>query len=142
MPPDAAARALGAGNTFRHVACPRPSMKSPSTADSREPSGLPVDSATDPTLARRSSTHANVKGETAPRLPHERDESSDSGTAAPDPLMRQAAEDIESGKRPTDRSEATDALYGRTLRGGRGDAGAGAAEEKPQPGDGAGAKRR
>jgi hypothetical protein len=131
-----------AGNTFRHVACPGPGMKSPSTADSREPSGLPVDSATDPTLARRSTTHSNVKGETAPRLPHERDESSDSGTAAPDPLMRQAAEDIESGKRPTDRSEATDALYGRTLRGGRGDAGTGAGDEKSQPGGGAGGKRR
>ena len=101
-------------------------MKTPSTADSREPSGLPVDSAKDSTLARRSTTHANVKGETAPRLPHERDESSDSGTGKPDPLLRQAAEDIESGKRPTDRSETTDALYGRTLRGERGNPASGA----------------
>ena len=98
-------------------------MKTPSTADSREPSGLPVDSASDPAVARRRTTHANVKGEAVPRLPHERDESSDSGGSGTDPLMRQAAEDIESGKRPTDRSEATDALYGRTLRGERGNAG-------------------
>jgi len=92
-------------------------MKNPSTADSREPSGLPVDSATDPTLARRSTTHRNVKGETAPRLPHERDESSDSGTAAPpDPLMQKAGEDAASGRPSTDRGEVTDELYERTLR--------------------------
>ena len=96
-------------------------MKTPSTADSREPSGLPVDSASDPALARRSTTHSNVKGRTAPRLPHERDESSDSGTAASDPLMRQAADDVESGKRATDRGEATDPLYARTLRGDKGE---------------------
>jgi hypothetical protein len=91
-------------------------MKTPSTADSREPSGLPVDSATDPKLARRSTTHRNVKGETAPRLPHERDESSDSGTVTPDPLMRQAGEDAASGRPSTDRGEVTDELYQRTLR--------------------------
>ena len=92
-------------------------MKNPSTADSREPSGLPVDSATDPTLARRSTTHRNVKGETAPRLPHERDESSDSGTAAPpDPLMQKAGEDAASGRPSTDRGEVTDELYERTRR--------------------------
>jgi len=92
-------------------------MKTPSTADSREPSGLPVDSAADPALARRSATHANVKGETAPRLPHERDESSDSGTAAPpNPLMQKAGEDAASGRPSTDRGEVTDELYQRTLR--------------------------
>jgi hypothetical protein len=108
-------------------------MKTPSTADSREPSGLPVDSARDPALARRSTTHSNVKGETAPRLPHEHDQSSDSGTAAPGPLMQQAAEDVESGKRPTDRGETTDALYARTLRGERGSAEANAGGAKAPP---------
>jgi hypothetical protein len=94
-------------------------MKTPSTADSREPSGPPVDPATDPALARRSATHANVKGETAPRLPHEHDESSDSGTSAPNPVLREAAKDAESGRPSTDRGEVTDALYERTLRGKR-----------------------
>jgi len=117
-------------------------MKTPSTADSLEPLGRPADSARDPALARRSTTHANVKGETAPRLPHERDESSDSGTAGADPLMRQAAEDIESGKRPTDRSETTDALYGRTLRGERGNAATGADAGKSPRGGRASGKRR
>jgi hypothetical protein len=83
----------------------------------------------------------NVKGEAAPRLPHERDESSDSGSAGADPLMRQAAEDVESGKRPTDRSEATDALYGRTLRGQRGNAGTGADSGKSRPGRASGKRR-
>ena len=100
-------------------------MKPPTRADSGQASAQPVDPSADPALARRSTTHATVAGERAPRLPHEHDESSDSGTAAPDPLMRQAADDIESGKRPTDRGEATDALYGRTLRGERGNAEAG-----------------
>jgi len=117
-------------------------MKTPSTADSREPSGLPVDSAQDPTLARRSTTHSNVKGETAPRLPHERDESSDSGTARPDPLAQQAAEDMESGKRATDRSEATDEVYARTLRGERGDAPSEGDAVRTRPGGRAGAQRR
>ena len=94
----------------------RDGMKTPSTADSREPSGLPVDSATDPALERRSATHRNVKGQSAPRLPHERDESSDSGTAEPSPLMRQAAKDAASGRPSTDRGEVTDELYERTLR--------------------------
>ena len=94
-------------------------MKTPSTADSREPSGLPVDSATDPALARRSGTHANVKGETAPRLPHEHDESSDSGTAEGNPILHEAAKDATSGQSSTDRGEVTDALYERTLRGDR-----------------------
>jgi hypothetical protein len=94
-------------------------------------------------LARRSFMKTpNVKGQAAPRLPHERDESPDSGRAGNDPLMRQAAEDIESGKRPTDRSEATDALYGRTLRGERGNAGTGADSGKSQPGGRASGKRR
>jgi hypothetical protein len=91
-------------------------MKTPSTADSGEPSKLPVDSATDPALARRSATHANVEGRSAPRLPHEHDESSDSGTAEPNPVMHEAAKDVASGRPATDRSEVTDELYERTLR--------------------------
>lgn len=61
-------------------------------------------------------THANVDGETAPRLPHERDESADSGQGAPSELLRRAGKDVDSGKKPTDRSEASDEVYRRTLR--------------------------
>lgn len=94
-------------------------MKTPSTADSREPSGPPAGPASDPAPGRRGSTHAAVEGETAPRLPHERDESSDSGTGAPNPVLREAAKDVESGRPSTDRGEVTDELYERTLRGKR-----------------------
>ena len=52
-------------------------------------------------------------GEPSPRLPHERDESSDSGTSAPRDVMRRAKKDLDSGKQPTDRSEATDVAYQR-----------------------------
>ncbi len=55
-------------------------------------------------------------GERAPRLPHEHDESSDSGTSEPRDVMRQAKEDLDSGKQPTDRGEATDAAYQRQKR--------------------------
>ena len=109
-------------------------MKTPVPADSGNASAAPADPSADPALARRSTTRATVAGERAPRLPHEHDESSDSGTVTPDPLMKQAADDIESGKRPTDRSEVTDALYGRTLRGERGNAveGSDAGEARPK----------
>ena len=53
------------------------------------------------------------EGARSPRLPHERDESSDSGKSAPREVMRQAKKDLEAGKQPTDRGEATDAAYRR-----------------------------
>ena len=62
-------------------------------------------------------THANVSGEASPRLPHEHDESSDSGTRPPDPHIEQAAKDAQSGKQQTDKGETTDAVYGEHLRG-------------------------
>ena len=55
-------------------------------------------------------------GERSPRLPNEHDESSDSGTGAPRDVMRRAKEDLDSGKQPTDRGEATDAAYRRQKR--------------------------
>lgn len=61
-------------------------------------------------------TTTEPDGEAAPRLPHERDESADSGQGAPTERMRQAGRDVESGKRPTDRGEATNEVYERTLR--------------------------
>ena len=49
-------------------------------------------------------------------MPHERDESSDSGTGAPSDVMRRAHDDVESGKSATDKGEATDEVYRRALR--------------------------
>ena len=59
-----------------------------------------------------------VDGDPSPRLPHERDESADDAGAAPRPLVEQARRDVEAGRSQTDKGEATDELYGRTLRGG------------------------
>ncbi len=91
------------------------------TADSKDAPGKPVEPATDPQVAKPGSTHSSVTGEAAPRLPHEHDESSDSGTRPPDPLIEQAARDAESPKQETDRGETTDVVYGRHLRGAAGD---------------------
>lgn len=53
----------------------------------------------------------------APRLPNERDESTDSTRHSKhDPRMEQANEDALSNKVPTDKSKETDELYRRTLR--------------------------
>lgn len=68
---------------------------------------------TSPNIGR---TAVAQDGEQAPRLPHEHDESSDSGTSAPRDVMRQAKEDLDSGKQATDRGEATDAAYQRQKR--------------------------
>lgn len=66
---------------------------------------------TAPDPSRKSNTTVAQDGDRVPRLPHERDESSDSGTGAPRDVMRQAKKDLDSGKQPTDRGEATDAAY-------------------------------
>ena len=51
-----------------------------------------------------------------PKEPHERDESAASQQSAPRPVMRQAAEDVEQGRRDTSRGEASDATYEREFR--------------------------
>ena len=61
-------------------------------------------------------TRASVDGEKSPRMPHERDESTDTSAAAPSKRMRIAHDDAESPKVPTDKSRETDAAYS-TLRG-------------------------
>ena len=58
-----------------------------------------------------SHTRTRIAGEPSPRMPHERDESSDSGTGIADERMRLAHDDAESNKKPTDRSEATNVAY-------------------------------
>ena len=65
---------------------------------------------------RRSDTHRSVDGRSAPREPHERDESADSGTGAPSEVMQKAHDDVVSGRTGTDKGEATEEVYGRTLR--------------------------
>jgi hypothetical protein len=95
-------------------------VRTPSTGDAAQtPGAVPddpgpggADRAGDP----RADTHADVRGESAPRMPHERDESSDSGTGAPSDVGRRAHDDVESGKSGTDKGEATDAVYRRSLR--------------------------
>ena len=54
--------------------------------------------------------------ERMPKQPHERDESAASQQSAPRELMRQAAEDVEQGRRDTSRGEATEATYEREFR--------------------------
>jgi hypothetical protein len=44
--------------------------------------------------ARRGETQGRVKGGPAPRLPHERDESSDGAGAKPSEVMQQAHHDL------------------------------------------------
>jgi len=91
-------------------------VRTPSTGNFSPPDSAqePVDA--DPPEPSRGKTLPNVAGRPAPRLPHERDESSDSGAGAPSDVMRRAHDDAVSNKRSTDKGEATDALYQRTLR--------------------------
>jgi hypothetical protein len=76
------------------------------------------------TTAKRQGHTRPVKGdvpgeapggtESTPRLPHERDESSDSQhNGEPRPLMRKAHDDIAAGRVDTDRGPPMDAAYQR-----------------------------
>ncbi|MDM0117016.1 hypothetical protein QTI66_33370 [Variovorax sp. J22R133] len=59
-------------------------------------------------------TKTQQGGESAPRLPHEHDQSSDSQETqdgVPTEVGRQAAEDIERGMVDTDRGPVTDRVY-------------------------------
>ena len=59
----------------------------------------------------QSTTHKTDVPESAPRLPHERDESSDSQASEPRPEMRQAHDDIVSGRVDTDRGTPLNEAY-------------------------------
>lgn len=61
-------------------------------------------------------THTSYAHIPAPRLPHERDESSDSQTSAPQPIMVQALKDLEGGLVDTDRGPPMDSLYESQVR--------------------------
>lgn len=90
-------------------------MKTPSTGN-LQPSEGPGDASPADSHDGRSHTRSSVDGEASPLLPHERDESSDSGTRVPDSLMKNAHADAASDKVPTDKSEESNAVY-EQLRG-------------------------
>lgn len=92
-------------------------MRTPSTGNFSPPESADEPIAKDKARTNRAKTVPDVAGRPAPRMPHERDESSDSGTGAPSEVMRRAHDDVESGKRGTDKGEATDAAYNSGLRG-------------------------
>ncbi len=56
-------------------------------------------------------TRAAIEGEAVPRLPHERDESSDSGRSPPREIIRKAKQDVDAGRVDTDRGPPADAAY-------------------------------
>ena len=64
-------------------------------------------------MSRRPSgrTQASIDSEPAPRLPHEHDESSDSQSNGVRPIIRQAHDDLASGKVDTDRGAPMNEAY-------------------------------
>ena len=60
----------------------------------------------------RTTTQAGV----SPRMPHERDESSDSQIGASSGIVKQAYEDVRRGLTDTDRGPPMDEVYQRNLR--------------------------
>jgi hypothetical protein len=99
-------------------------LRTPSTADpapppkneDERPAGGEARQRGDHPADQSGKTLPEVAGQSAPRMPHERDESSDSGTGAPSEVVRRGHDDIASGKTGTDKGEATDAVYRRSLR--------------------------
>jgi hypothetical protein len=85
-------------------------MTAPSPSNSKDAAGA-VPPVVEPGAHRPGSTRATVKGETAPRLPHERDESADSGTREPDEIMEKAADDMNKGAVDRVRGPATQKHY-------------------------------
>jgi hypothetical protein len=68
------------------------------------------------TPRRTSTTTPSIEGEPAPRLPHERDESSDSQQSGPRDVIRQAHDDVERGLVDTDRGPPLEETYRRTTQ--------------------------
>jgi hypothetical protein len=92
-------------------------LRTPSTGSASPPADAPKPARSGAGRVAAAETRSTVDGQPAPRLPHERDESSDSGTGAPTEVMRGAHDDVAAGKAPTDKGEATDPVYRRSLRG-------------------------
>ena len=85
-------------------------MTTPSTANSTD-SGQAVRPVVEKGAVGPGATHSVVKGEMAPRLPHERDESSDSGQGKPTELIKKAADDVDSGRTDEPRGPDTQQHY-------------------------------
>jgi hypothetical protein len=98
------------GTAFAGVKEQESSMSASSTANSRDPGG-PVGPLADEGATRSNATRPVVKGEVAPRPPHERDESPDSGAGQPSEFMKQAASDLEEGQRDEKRGPETQRHY-------------------------------
>jgi hypothetical protein len=92
-------------------------LKAPSTGNDSPPGGAQTRRDGSGQGESRTETRATVDGGRAPREPHERDESSDSGTGGPNEVMRRAHDDVVSGKTGTDKGEVTEQVYERHLRG-------------------------
>ncbi len=81
----------------------------PSNTGDRETLGEPAH--------RPGQTKRTTKDDTAPKMPHERDESASSQQQIdPSDLMRTAKADVDRGLVDTSRAEATDETYGKNLR--------------------------
>jgi hypothetical protein len=62
---------------------------------------------------RSGRTHSAINKKPVPRLPHERDESSDSQVDEVQPIMRQAHDDVVAGRVDTDRGAPMQEAYQR-----------------------------
>jgi len=91
-------------------------VRTPSTGNFAPSESSPEPTEADGPREARSKTLPDVVGRPAPRLPHESDESSDSGVGAPSDVMQRAHDDAAAGKTGTDKGEETDAVYRRSLR--------------------------
>lgn len=95
-------------------ATPKPPAPAPA------PNAPPEPKVADPTSGKPGRTTPKAQGRLAPRLPHERDESSDSQPSATQPIIEQARQDVQRGLVDTDRGPVLDKVYERvTGRGGR-----------------------
>lgn len=73
---------------------------------------------TDDAQAHRSGqTSTRTDGEVAPRLPHERDESTDSQVSRPREVIEQARRDVDQGLVDTDRGPVLDDAYQKVSEG-------------------------
>ena len=87
---------------------PQHSPAHPSSRVSPQPVANGRTQATRPSAPDEEGAHPN---EPLPRLPHEHDESSDSQTSEPHPVMRQAKRDLDRGLVDTDRGVPMEQAY-------------------------------
>lgn len=92
--------------------------KAPERTSSTPPQPTPPARRRSPKGATTQHLAGDDRGEDT-RLPHERDESSDSQQTAPREVMKRAHDDVVHGRQDTDRGPVADETYHRTLRGRR-----------------------